>query len=108
MNTAPCSSSTGTSVAEPDAFTVVYFCFFSSKPVIHVYAKALAAYQKSKWAEFGTLVGDLDDYTPVETVNRDVLQSAEDAPVYDLMGRRVTRLQPGTIYIRKGKKFMAK
>ena len=81
---------------------------FSSKPVIHVYAKALAAYQKSKWAEFGTLVGDLDDYTPVETVNRDVLQSAEDAPVYDLMGRRVTRLQPGTIYIRKGKKFMAK
>ncbi len=33
MNTAPCSSSTGTSVAEPVAFTVVYFCFFSSQPV---------------------------------------------------------------------------
>ena len=81
---------------------------FSSKPVIHVYAKALAAYQKSKWAEFGTLVGDLDDYTPVETVRSEVAQPAEDVPVYDLMGRRVTRLQPGTIYIRKGKKFMAK
>jgi len=25
-----------------------------------------------------------------------------------MMGRRVTRLQPGTIYIRKGKKFMTK
>ena len=79
---------------------------FSSKPVIHVYAKALAAYQKSGWAEFGTLVGDLDDYTPVETVKSDVPQPVEDAPVYDLMGRRVTRLQPGTIYIRKGKKFI--
>ena len=25
---------------------------------------------------------------------------------YDLMGRRVTDLKPGTIYIRNGKKFM--
>ena len=30
MNTEPFSSSTGTSVAEPEAFTVVYFCLFSS------------------------------------------------------------------------------
>ena len=27
---------------------------------------------------------------------------------YDLMGRRVTELKPGTIYIRGGKKFMIK
>ena len=53
-------------------------------------------------------MGDLDDYTPVETVRSEVAQPAEDAPVYDMMGRRVTRLQPGTIYIRKGKKFMTK
>jgi hypothetical protein len=48
---------------------------FSSKPVIHVYASALADYQNSKWAEFGTLVGDLDDYEymfyAAADVNRD-------------------------------------
>ncbi|MCR4941117.1 MAG: leucine-rich repeat protein [Treponemataceae bacterium] len=32
---------------------------FTSKPVIHVYASSLAAYQASDWANFGTLVGDL-------------------------------------------------
>ena len=35
---------------------------FSSKPVIHVYHSAEAAYKASAWAEFGTIVGDLDDY----------------------------------------------
>ena len=32
----------------------------------------------------------------------------EDAPVYDLMGRRVTELVKGKIYIKNGKKFFAK
>ena len=34
---------------------------FSSKPVIHVSAGAVEAYKASAWAEFGTIVGDLDD-----------------------------------------------
>jgi len=38
---------------------------FSSKPTIHVYASALAAYKASGWAEYGTLVGDLDDYDEI-------------------------------------------
>jgi hypothetical protein len=32
----------------------------------------------------------------------------KNAPVYDLMGRKVTNLIPGVIYIRGGKKFIAK
>ena len=32
---------------------------FSKKPVIHVPAKSLSAYQASGWAEYGTIVGDL-------------------------------------------------
>ena len=87
---------------------------FSSKPTIHVYASALAAYQASAWAEYGTLVGDLDDcelVTAIETpeTDRQIEQrTAAETPTYDLFGRKVTSLQPGTIYIRNGKKFVAK
>lgn len=82
---------------------------FSSKPVIHVYASALAAYEASPWADYGTLVGDLDDHpeiTSVEPVREQVLDALLQAPVFDLMGRRVKHLMPATIYIRNGKKFM--
>ena len=82
---------------------------FSSKPVIHVYASALAAYKASPWADYGTLVGDLDDHpeiTSVEPVREQASDALLQVPVYDLMGRRVTRLMPATIYIRNGKKFI--
>ena len=82
---------------------------FSSNPVIHVHAKSLAAYKASAWNQYGTIVGDLDDYEDITTVP-DILPDCEpaaaaDAPIYDLMGRRVTTLQPGTLYIQNGKKF---
>ena len=83
---------------------------FNSNPVIHVYAKSLSAYQKTDWAKYGTLVGDLDDYQDIITGVAplpDVEEVAgRPAPVFDLMGRPVTRLQPRTIYIYKGKKFV--
>ena len=83
---------------------------FSSKPVIHVYASALAAYKASAWADFGTIVGDLDDYdlTPVQTPRDSQHLASVETPIYDLFGRRVTTLHPGTIYIRNGKKFIMK
>ena len=83
---------------------------FSSKPVIHVYASSLAAYKASDWAQYGTLVGDLDNYTAIEDVEPDNVEECVDAPIYDLFGRRVkeSALKPGTIYVRKGKKFIAK
>jgi hypothetical protein len=82
---------------------------FSSNPIIHVYAKSLAAYKASPWNDLGTLVGDLDDYGHVTSVElpeykpQDVLKNA---PVYDLNGRRVTDLLPATIYVQNGKKFI--
>ena len=87
---------------------------FSSEPIIHVYADALAAYKASAWAEYGTIVGDLDDceiITDVQTPAEDMLLSGKpqtETPCYDLLGRKVTRLMPGTIYIRNGKKFTIK
>lgn len=81
---------------------------FSSNPVIHVYASSLAAYKASDWAQYGTLVGDLDNYTSIELPQEDVESKDANAPVYDMFGRRVTNLIPGVIYIRGGKKFIAK
>ena len=42
---------------------------FTSKPVIHVYKDALSAYQASDWAQYGTLLGDLESYIPKEPEN---------------------------------------
>lgn len=42
---------------------------FTTKPVIHVYKDALAAYQVSDWAEYGTILGDLESYNPKEPEN---------------------------------------
>ena len=80
---------------------------FSSNPIIHVYASALDDYKASPWAEYGTLVGDLDDYAVSVQAPKEGIQAVSAAaPVYDLIGRRVTILKPSTIYIRNGKKFI--
>ena len=86
---------------------------FNSNPTLHVYQSALAKYQASSWAKFGTIVGDLTDdmIDGIEAVQEKTLPqrgSVEGAVVYDLMGRRVTDLKPGSIYIRDGKKVMVK
>jgi hypothetical protein len=86
---------------------------FNSKPVIHVPAKSLAAYKASDWAQYGTLVGDLEDYAdlvPVDLIRDDQWNDLElaDDVCYDLMGRRINHPKPGTIYIKNGVKFMMK
>ena len=81
---------------------------FSSHPVIHVHASSLAAYKASGWAEYGTLVGDLDDILAVPLLPTDDADAGADAPVYDLLGRKVTDLQPSTLYIQNGRKIIVK
>ena len=89
---------------------------FNSKPTIHVYASVLAKYQSSSWAKFGTIVGDLTDeiIDGIEEIKNEKLKikneidGQNDGAVFDLMGRRVTTLQPGSIYIRGGKKLIVK
>ena len=89
---------------------------FSGKPVIHVYKSALEAYQNSDWAQYGTIVGDLDNYEDIisginevngqsSTVNGQS-SMVNGQSIYDLSGRPATNLQPGTVYIHNGKKFI--
>lgn len=81
---------------------------FSSKPIIHVYASALADYEASGWAEFGTLVGDLEEceLTKVEDIEVISQTTPKDGYIYDMFGRRVSSLQPANIYIKDGKKII--
>lgn len=79
---------------------------FNSKPTIHVYADALEDYQNSDWANYGTLVGDLDDIIPHTAIDAlPALETSDDA-YYDMSGRRVTTPMRKGIYIRKGKKVL--
>ena len=87
------------------------YLFSGKNRIIHVYPSAVDAYVAANWERFGTIVGDLTDEmvdgiqaVEAEQVAMDKVQ--ENSPVYDLMGRRVTSLLPGNIYIRNGKKFM--
>ena len=81
---------------------------FSSNPIIHVYSSALSAYQKSAWAEYGTIVGDLEEceiLNAIEAPTADGKTVLEDGPVYNLQGVQVPNMQPGNIYIQNGKKI---
>jgi len=81
---------------------------FSSNPIIHVYSKALSAYQKSRWAEFGTIVGDLDDcevITAIDAPEEEISGEDSDEAIYNLQGVKVKDPQPGTIYIQGGRKI---
>lgn len=85
------------------------YLFSGKNRTIHVYSNALSKYKSAGWDRYGTLVGDLEDCIDgIENVNVNVNDShnLNDGVVYDLMGRKVTVLQPGTIYIKNGKKFM--
>ena len=82
------------------------YLFSGKNRIIHVYESALEAYKKANWERFGTLVGDLTD---------DMVDGIKEIPEYSEysensefseIGRRVSDLKPGTIYIRNGKKFM--
>ena len=80
---------------------------FNSNPTIHVYASALAKYQASNWTKFGTIVGDLDDI--MDGMENEALKAEDEesaGAVYDLMGRKVSNIQPGGVYIQNGKKFI--
>ena len=88
---------------------------FSSNPTIHVYASSLEQYKASGWAEYGTIVGDLEDYeelisgiqeveNSIDTPHSSILKSQT---IYDLQGRPATNLKPGNIYIQGGKKIIA-
>lgn len=80
---------------------------FNSNPTIHVYASSLAKYQASSWAKFGNIVGDLEDFIDgIQSIEEELAEDKNEAPVYNLQGIQVTDLQRGTLYIRNGKKVI--
>ena len=82
---------------------------FSSKPLIHVYSSDLAAYKASRWAEFGTIVGELENsevITAIDTPNEEISSGEDsDEAIYNLQGMKVKDPQPGTIFIQGGRKI---
>ncbi len=82
---------------------------FSSNPVIHVYSDALADYQASAWAGYGTIVGDLENFIPKEETSiSDVKSDDSDSDVYTLDGVKQKGEGRNGIYIKNGKKYLKK
>lgn len=77
----------------------------SSNPTIHVYSSALSAYKSSAWAQYGTIVGDLD-----EIIANDIQQIGQDQQgdesIYNLFGQKVKNNAQDAILIKGGKKIL--
>lgn len=73
----------------------------SSNPTIHVHADALDAYKSSNWAQYGTIVGDLDDILSIPAFEQEnpMIES-----LFDLFGNKIKEVNKGGIYIINGKK----
>ena len=83
----------------------------SSNPTIHVYASAVEKYKASAWAEYGTIVGDLTDEIIDGIEDLKDLKNLKDlkdynTETYDFLGRKVSEMKPGSIYIQGGKKII--
>ena len=76
----------------------------NSKPTIHVYASSLQKYKNSAWSEFGTIVGDLDEWektTGIENLTPTLPKS--EGAVFDLSGRKInSQLSPVNSQLKKG------
>ena len=92
---------------------------FSSKPTIHVYASALAKYKASGWAEYGTIVGDLDKWEQTTSLSEEIRLKTEESSTagawYDISGRKVNPQSKKGLYIenrgnsiRKGRFWLSK
>jgi hypothetical protein len=83
---------------------------FNSNPTIHVYASTLSKYQASDWKNYGTIVGDLDEWeeaTGVESIQNSEFRIHNKGAVYNLSGQRIYK--PGNgLYIVGGKKVVLK
>lgn len=87
---------------EPAAVASNTFTNFA--PTLYVPEGSIEAYRSAAyWMNFGNIV----EYEPEET-GIDSVVAEEESIVYDLQGRRVIEPQKGAIYIKNGKKFIAK
>lgn len=72
---------------------------FTSNPTIHVYQEALAAYQASDWAQYGTLVGDLEFYIPMAGIEH-ITTDQQGTCLYNIDGTTAKMEDKGLKIIR--------
>lgn len=92
----------------PSLGTSVFKESYVEYATLHVPASSVNAYKTAdQWKEFGTIVGF--DPTAVEEVKSNkTIKANENAPIFDLMGRRLQQKPASGYYIQGGKKFFVK
>ena len=60
----------------------------------------------NQWKDFGNIVG-IDPTAVEEFKFNKTLKAADSAPIYDLMGRRLSEKPAKGYYIQGGKKYLA-
>jgi hypothetical protein len=69
----------------------------------------LVSSSNQKAVLFDVVINGEGEASAIETINADkVAAAAADAPVFDLLGRRVNKLESGKFYLQTGKKFIVK
>ena len=100
----------------PETGSNVFYNVPQSDATLYVYASVIDAYRSIEpWSLFGTILPiDEEDPSAVETLpaSEDVITTtnatAADAPIYDIMGRRLTEKPTSGIYIQNGRKYLVK
>jgi hypothetical protein len=79
-----------------------------STVTLYVPETSVNAYKTaSQWKEFGNIVG-FDPTAVEELKSNKSLKANENAPIFDLMGRRLQQKPTNGYYIQGGKKFFVK
>ena len=79
-----------------------------SQATLYVYEDVIDAYRvTSPWSEFGQIL-PIDPLAVEEVKSNKNLKANDNAPIYDLMGRRLQQKPASGYYIQGGKKFFVK
>lgn len=92
----------------PNMGSDVFFYVPLSTVTLYVPAGSVDAYKAAaQWKEFGNIVG-IDPTAVEELKSNKTLKANDNAPIYDLMGRRLQQKPASGYYIQGGKKYFVK
>ena len=98
----------------PKTYYSTFYNVSQSDATLYVYASVIDAYKAIEpWSSFGTILPiDEEDPSAVETLpaseDGTSTMDAADAPIYDMVGRRLAEKPTSGIYIQGGKKYLVK
>lgn len=90
---------------EPQQISDDTFIIYGTLHVLKGYKDVYAA--TDVWKNF-TIVDDAEDPTGIEEIIDNGKLIIDNSSVFDLQGKRVERMKQGEVYIRDGRKFIAK